>query len=71
MRLIVDTLVQAQTAILARIKVLDQRVMAAAKRHPTARLFMSAPGVGAITALSVASAFDDVERFQRSSSAGA
>ena len=34
MRLIVDTLVQAQTAILARIKVLDQRVMAA---HPTIR----------------------------------
>src|SRR4051812_27625854 len=32
---------------------------------------MSAPGVGAITALSVASAFDDVERFKRSSSAGA
>ena len=32
---------------------------------------MSAPGVGAITALSVASAFDDAERFKRSSSAGA
>src|SRR3954453_23285708 len=37
----------------------------------TARLFMSAPGVGAITALSVASAFDDAERVKRSSSAGA
>jgi transposase len=71
MRLIVDTLLQARTAILERIKVLDQRVMAAAKHHSTARLFMTAPGVGAITALSVASAFDDVERFQRSSSAGA
>jgi len=71
MRLIVDTLLQARTAILERIKGLDQRVIAAAKHHPTARLFMSAPGVGAITALSVASAFDDVDRFQRSSSAGA
>ena len=71
MRLIVDTLLQARTAILERIKVLDQRVMAAARQHPTARLFMTAPGVGAITALSVASAFDDVERFQHSSSAGA
>ena len=71
MRLIIDTLLQARIAILERIKVLDQRVMAAAKHHPTARLFMSAPGVGAITALSVTSAFDDVERFQRSSSAGA
>ena len=71
MRLIVDTLLQARTAILERIKVFDQRVMAAARHYPTARLFMSAPGVGAITALSVVSAFDDVERFQRSSSAGA
>jgi transposase len=32
---------------------------------------MTAPGVGAITALSVASAFDDAERFKRPSSAGA
>jgi len=32
---------------------------------------MTAPGVGPITALSVASAFDDASRFRRSSSAGA
>ena len=32
---------------------------------------MTAPGIGAITALSVASAFDDATRFRRSSSAGA
>ena len=36
-----------------------------------ARLFMTAPGVGPITALSVGSAFDDASRFRRSSSAGA
>jgi transposase len=36
-----------------------------------ARLFMTAPGVGAITALSVVSAFDQAQRFRRSSSAGA
>ena len=62
---------QARTAILERIKVLDRQVLAAAKRNSTARLFMSAPGVGAITALSVASAFDDADRFRHSSSAGA
>lgn len=71
MRLLVETLVQARASILQRIKVLDRQVMVAAKANPTARLFMSAPGVGAITALSVASAFDDAERFRRSSSAGA
>jgi len=32
---------------------------------------MSAPGIGPITALSVASAFDEASRFKRSSSAGA
>ena len=71
MRLLVETLVQARASILERIKILDRQVMAAAKLNPTARLFMTAPGVGAITALSVASAFDDAERFKRSSSAGA
>jgi transposase len=71
MRLVVETLMQARAAILERIKVLDRQVLAAAKRNSTARLFMSAPGVGAITALSVASAFDDAARFRHSSSAGA
>ncbi len=32
---------------------------------------MSAPGIGPITALAVASAFDDAARFRRSASAGA
>jgi transposase len=71
MRLVVETLMQARAAILERIKVLDRQVLATAKRNSTARLFMSAPGVGAITALSVASAFDDAARFRHSSSAGA
>ncbi|RWO48407.1 MAG: IS110 family transposase [Mesorhizobium sp.] len=35
------------------------------------RLFMTAPGVGAVIALSVASTYDDASRFHRSSSAGA
>jgi transposase len=71
MRLVIETLMQARAAILERIKILDRQVLAAAKRNPTARLFMTAPGVGAITALSVASAFDDAARFRQSSSAGA
>src|SRR5215210_927649 len=40
-------------------------------KNRTARLFMTAPGVGAITALSVASAYDNPARFARSASAGA
>jgi transposase len=71
MRIVVETLMQTRVAILDRIKVLDRQVLMTAKMNPTARLFMTAPGVGAITALSVASAFDDAERFKHSSSAGA
>jgi transposase len=71
MRLVVENLMQARLTILDRIKVLNRQVLAVARTNATARLFMSAPGVGAITALSVASAFDDAERFKRSSSAGA
>jgi transposase len=71
MRRLVETLLQTRGAVLDQIKVLDGQLTATAKIHPVARLFMTAPGVGAITALSVASAFDQAERFRRSSSAGA
>ncbi len=70
-RQLVQTLLQARAAILDQIKGLDRQLTAVAKVHPVARLFMTAPGIGAITALSVASAFDQAERFRRSSSAGA
>jgi transposase len=71
LRTVIETLVDARRAILDRIRVLDRRVYALAKKNRTARLFMTAPGVGAITALSVASAYDDPARFARSASAGA
>lgn len=62
---------EARHAIIERIKVLDARVRAAAKQNSMARLFMIAPGVGAVIALSVASTYRDASRFRRSSSAGA
>lgn len=68
---VIIALAKARTALLDRLKDLDRQVLASAKAHSTARLFMSAPGIGPITALSVASAFDDASRFKRSSSAGA
>lgn len=71
LKTVIETLVDARRAILDRIKVLDRRVHALARESRTARLFMTAPGVGAVTALSVASAYDDPSRFASSSSAGA
>ena len=64
MRLIAETLMKAKASILDQIKVLDRRLMAGAKASPTVRLFMTVSGVGVITALSVASAFDDASRFR-------
>ena len=58
MRPLVPTRRQARAAILDQIKGLDRQLTAVAKVHPVARLLMTAPGVGAITALSVAAAFD-------------
>lgn len=68
---IIEVLLEARRAILDRIKALDSRVRSIARQSATARLLMTAPGVGAVTALSVASAYDDPARFSRSSSAGA
>lgn len=68
---IFETLIKARRDILERIAVLGGQIRAAARRHSTVRLLMSAPGVGPITAMAVVSTFDDAARFKRSSSAGA
>ncbi len=56
---IVEAMMEACRSIIERIKVLDARVRSAAKQNAMARLFMTAPGVGAVIALSVASTYDD------------
>ena len=71
MRLIAETLMKARTSILDQIKVLDRRLMVVARANPTARLFMTVPDVGVITALFIASSFNNASRFKRSSSTGA
>lgn len=71
LRPIFEALVAARHAIVDRIRTLDAQVRAVARQSEAVRLFMTAPGVGPITALAVAAAFDDASRFRRSSSAGA
>ena len=53
---IVEAMMEARRSIIERIKVLDARVRAAAKQNTMARLFMTAPGVGTVIALSAAMA---------------
>ena len=58
MRTVIGSLARVRAVMLDRIKELDRQVLTAARANTTARLFMSVPGIGPITALSVASAFD-------------
>lgn len=71
LRLIIESLVRARTAIIEQINILDRHVHATVKVNPVTRLFVTAPGVDLITAPSVTSAFDGGHRFPRSASAGA
>jgi transposase len=71
LRPVFEGLVAARRAILDRIRMLDAQLRAAARKSRIVRLFMTAPGIGPITALAVATAFDDASRFPRSSCAGA
>ena len=70
-RPIFEALVAARQVVPGRIRALDAEVCATVRRSRVARLFMAVPGVGPITALAVASAFDDATRFRSSTSAGA
>lgn len=68
---VIVALARARLALVEQIKRLDRQVSSVARASSTARLLMTAPGVGPITALSVKTALDDAGRFKRSSSAGA
>jgi transposase len=71
MKLVIETLLRARADITEKLKVLDRKVLALARASAPVRLMMSVPGVGAITALSVATAIDEVGRFRRSSDVAA
>ncbi len=50
---------------------LDRQVQRAVRRNATCRLLMTAPGVGAVTALAFVTGLDDPHRFRRSDRVGA
>jgi transposase len=62
--------VAARAALLEQLGVLDTRLLATVRQDPACRLLMSAPGVGAIVALTFRAAVDDPSRFASSKSIG-
>ena len=67
----VEPLLKAREAIGRQIADLDRKVMRLARNNAQVRRFMTAPGVGPITALCFLATIDDPTRFRRSRSVGA
>ncbi len=67
----VRPLLEARQAIEQQIDHLDRKVMRLARDYAQVRRFMTAPGVGPITALCFLATIDDPTRFKRSRSVGA
>jgi len=67
----VGPLLKSREAIAQQIEDLDRKVLRLARNNVQVRRFMTAPGVGPITALCYLATIDDPTRFKRSSSVGA
>jgi transposase len=67
----VRPLLEARQAIEQQIDGLDRKVQKLARRDAQVRRFMTAPGIGPITALCFKATIDDPARFKRSRSVGA
>jgi transposase len=68
---IIGPLLKARDAVERQIGDLDRKVMRLAREDAEVRRFMTAPGVGPITALCFRATIDDPTRFKRSRSVGA
>ena len=64
-------LLEARSAVEQQVSELDRKVMKLARHDAQIRRFMTAPGVGPITALAFKATIDDPARFARSRSVGA
>lgn len=67
---IFEPLVAARAALLEQLGRLHERLLAVVRQDPACRLLMSAPGVGAVVALTFRAAVDDPSRFGSSRTVG-
>ena len=71
LEVIAEALLAVHAVLLREFKGFEKRVRLTARSDPRARLLMSVPSVGAIVALTYASAIDDPARFTSSKQVGA
>jgi transposase len=69
--LVTEALLAARAALGEQLSKLEKRVRSLAREDQRVRRLMSAPGVGAIVALTFVAAIDDPERFRSSKAVGA
>lgn len=67
----IEPLLKAREAVERQVADLDRKVLRLARDNAQVRRFMTAPGVGPITALCFLATIDDPTRFKRSRSVGA
>lgn len=67
----VDPLLKAREAVEQQIADLDRKVLRLARNNAQVRRFMTAPGIGPVTALCFLATIDDPARFKKSRSVGA
>src|SRR5208337_3340181 len=70
LEIVAKALLSAHAALLREFDMFEKLVRAMARKDKRARLMMSAPGVGAIVALTYVSAIDDPSRFSSSKRVG-
>ena len=71
LRLVAEALLAARAALGEQLSKLEKRVRSLAREDRRVRRLMSAPGVGAIVALTFVAAIDDPARFRSSKAVGA
>src|SRR6185369_6739080 len=71
LRTIAEALLKARAVLAQQFKAIEKRLSALARTNAPTRQLMTTPGVGAIVALTFASAIDDPSRFRSSRRVGA
>jgi len=67
---VIEPLLAVRETVLERVAALERRIVALARENAVCRLLMTAPAVGAITALGYVCTLDTAERFAKSSRVG-
>jgi transposase len=70
LEILVCALLKVRDVLLQELRTLDRKLIELARTDPVVRMLMTAPGVGAIVALTFRSAVDDPARFRRTRDVG-